>query len=116
MENVEFKNSKAFKVADILEYLPHSVVIKSIVRKTTGYVSAVSFDSGEALIGKISPFDTFIQIIEGNAEIIIDGQSNLMEMGESIIIPGHSSNTIKAHQRFKMLSTTIKHGYEDITL
>ena len=116
MENQIIKKAMPFNVVHILEYQPQSIVIKSILRKNTGNLSAFSFDSGEVLIGKISPFDTFLQIIEGNAEIIIDDQSNLLEMGESIIVPAHSSNTIKAHQRFKMLSTIIKHGYEDITL
>lgn len=116
MENAEFKNSEAFKIMNIIEYLPNSVVIKSILRKITGNVSAVSFDSGEILIGKISPFDNLIQIIDGKSEIIIDDKSNLLESGESIIIPAHTSNTIKANVRFKMISTIIKSGYEEVIL
>ena len=116
MDNFEYKNSKAFKVSNILEYIPNSIVIKSILRKTTGSVSALSFDKGEVLVGKISPFDTFIQIIDGNAEIIVDDISNLLKSGQSIIIPAHSSNTIKAHVRFKMISTIIKSGYEEVSL
>jgi quercetin dioxygenase-like cupin family protein len=116
MENVELENSKVFKVVDILEYLPHSVVIKSILRKTTGNIRAVSFDSGEVLAVKISPFDTLIQIIDGESEIIIDDKYNLLKSGESIIIPAHTRNTIKAKVRFKMISTIIKSGYEEVSL
>ena len=116
MEKIEYKNSKAFRIVDIIDYLPKSVVIKSILNKTTGIVSAISFDSGELLVGKISPFDTLIQIIDGRSEIIIDDQSNLLEIGQSIIIPAHTKNTIKANVRFKMISTTIKSGYEDVRL
>ena len=116
MENHIIKKATAFNVVNMLEYQPQSIVIKSILRKTTGNLTAVSFDGGEVLIGKISPFDTFLQIIDGNAEIIIDDKSNLLKTGQSIIVPAHSSNTIKAHQRFKMLSTIIKSGYEDIIL
>ena len=115
LENSELKKSKAFIIVDILEYIPNSVVIKTIVKKTTGNVSAVSFDSGEALTEKISPFDTFIQVIDGNAEIVIDDKSNLLDTGQSIIIPAHSRNTIKANVRFKMLSTIIKSGYEEVS-
>lgn len=116
MDNLEYKNSEAFKIIDIVEYLPKSVVIKSILRKTTGHVTAISFDSGEVLVGKKSPYDTLIQIIEGKSEIIIDDQSYLLESGESIIIPAHRSNTVKANVRFKMISTIIKSGYAEITL
>jgi quercetin dioxygenase-like cupin family protein len=114
MENSEFEKSKAFIIVEIIEYIPNSVVIKTIIKKTTGNVSAVSFDSGEILTEKISPFDTFIQIIDGKAEIVIDKISYLLETGESIIIPAHSRNIIKANVRFKMLSTIIKSGYEDL--
>ncbi len=113
MENPEVEVAKAFIIVEILEYIPNSVVIKTIIRKTTGNVTAVSFDSGEALTEKISPFDTFIQVIDGKSEILIDGKSHFLETGQSIIIPAHVPNTIKANVRFKMISTIIKSGYED---
>lgn len=112
MENVEVEKSRAFIIVEIIEYVPNAVVIKTIIQKPTGNVSAVSFDSGEKLTAKISPFDTFIQIIEGKAEIVIDDFSHTLETGQSIIIPAHLPNTIKANERFKMISTLIKSGYE----
>jgi len=114
LENSSLEKSKIYIVVEIIEYIPNSVVIKTIIKKTTGNVSAVSFDSGEALTEKISPFDTFIQVIDGKAEIVIDDVSNVLETGQSIIIPAHSRNTIKANVRFKMLSTIIKSGYDEV--
>ena len=113
MEKSEVEKSKVLIIVVIIEYIPNSVVIKTIIKKTTGNVSAVSFDSGESLAERTSPFDNFIQVIDGKAEIVIDGVSNLLDTGQSIIIPAHSRNTIKANIRFKMLSTIIKSGYED---
>ena len=115
MEDSEIEKCKAFILLEILEYVPNAVLIKTIVKKTTGNVSAVSFDSGEALTEKISPFDTFIQIIEGKAEILINGVSNMLNTGQSIIIPAHARNTIKANERFKMISTIIKSGYDELS-
>lgn len=112
MANTEVEKSKALIIVEIIEYVLNSVVTKTIIRKTTGNVCAVSFDSGEALTEKTSPFDTFIQIIEGRAEIVIDGKSNILNTGQSIIIPAHTSNIVKANERFKMISTIIKSGYE----
>ena len=115
MENLEVEKGKAFIIVEILEYVPNSVLIKTIVRKTTGNVSAVSIDSGEAMTEKVSPFDTFIQIIEGEAEVLIDGKAIVLKTGHSIIIPAHARNTIKANERFKMISTIIKSGYEEVS-
>lgn len=115
MENQEIEKGKTFIIVEIIEYVPNAVVIRTIIRKTTGNVSAVSFDSGESLTEKISPFDTFIQIIDGKAEIVIDGNSSMLDTGQSMIIPAHARNTIKANVRFKMLSTIIKSGYEEMS-
>jgi quercetin dioxygenase-like cupin family protein len=112
MENTEFEKSKAFIIVEIIEYVPNSVVSKTIIKKSTGNISAVAFDTGEGLTEKISPFDTFAQIIDGKAEIVIDGKSFFLETGQSMIIPAHTSNIVKANERFKMISTVIKSAYE----
>jgi quercetin dioxygenase-like cupin family protein len=116
LENPELEKAKAFIIVEIVEYIPNAVVIKTIIKKRTGNVTAVSFDSGEALTKKTSPFDTFIQVIDGKAEIVIDDKSNILDTGHSIIIPAHSSNTIKANVRFKMIATIIKSGFEEVSL
>ena len=72
----------------------------------------IAIDTGENLEDKISPFDTFVQIIDGNAEIVIDDKSNMLKTGEGIIIPAHTSHSVKANERFKMISTMIKSGYD----
>ena len=111
-DSSELEKSKAHIVVEIIEYMTNSVVIKTIIKKSTGNISVMSFDSGEGLTEKTSPFDTFVQIIEGKAEIVIDKETNLLESGQGIIIPAHSPNFIKPNGRFKMISTIIKSGYE----
>jgi quercetin dioxygenase-like cupin family protein len=113
MDIIEIDKSKIFIIVEIIEYVPNSVVIKTIIKKTTGNVTVASFDSGEALTTRSTPYDNFIQVIDGKAEIIIDDYSNLLNVGDSIIIPANVKNTIKANERFKMISTIIKSGYED---
>lgn len=111
-DNFELKKSKSHIIVEIIEYMENSVVTKTIIKKTTGHISIMSFDRGEGLMEKTSPFDSFAQIIEGSAEIVIDNVSNMLETGEGIIIPAHSPNYIKPNGRFKMILTVIKSGYE----
>jgi len=111
-ESTELEKSKSHIIVEIIEYLPNSVVTKTIIKKSTGNISVMSFDSGEGLTEKTSPFDTFAQIIEGRAEIVIDKVPTLLETGQGIIIPAHSPNFIKPNGRFKMIVTIIKSGYE----
>ena len=112
MESADMEKSTAFITVEIIEYMTNSVVSKTIIKKSTGNISVMSFDDGEGLTEKTSPFDSFAQIIDGNAEIVIDGKSYLLATGQSIIIPAHTPNIIKANERFKMISTVIKSGYE----
>ncbi len=112
METGEMEKSKAQITVEIIEYIPNSVVSKTILKKTTGNISVMSFDSGEGLTEKTSPFDTFAQIIDGNAEIVIGGVSFFMITGQSIVIPAHASSFIRPNGRFKMIQTVIKSGYE----
>jgi len=112
MENTEVEKSRILISTGIIEYVPNSVVIKVILNKVTGNIRVLSLDAVEAFSEKIIPYDKFIQIIEGKAEIIIDGISNLLDTGQSIVIPAHASNSFTASDRFKMISTVIKSGYE----
>ncbi len=112
MESGEIEKSKVHITVEIIEYLTNSVVSKTILKKTTGNISVMSFDTGEGLTEKTSPFDTFAQIIEGTADIVISGVSNILKTGQSIVIPAHASNYVRANGRFKMILTVIKSGYE----
>lgn len=112
----EFEKSKVLLVVDSVEYVPGSIVSKSILSKKTGMVTLSSFSVDEGIMTKTSPFDTFIQIIDGEAEIIINEISNTLSVGQMIVIPAHARHRIKANSQFKMLSTIIKSGYEDISI
>lgn len=107
-ERNDLEKSKSHIIVEIIEYMPNSVVIKTIIKKSTGNISLMSFDSGEGLTEKTSPFDTFVQIIEGKAEIVIDKTSHMLDTGHGIIIPAHSPNFIRPNGRFKMILTIIK--------
>src|ERR1700730_9604079 len=108
----EVEKSKGLIIVEIIEYVPNAVLSKTIIKKSTGNISIMSFDTGEGLTEKTSPFDSFAQIIDGKAEIVIDKVSNFLQSGQGIIIPAHSPNFIKPNGRFKMISTIIKSGYE----
>lgn len=113
LDNREVEKAKAFSEVEIIDYINGSVVIKKIIKNTTGKISVVSFDAGEELPEETIPFDTLIRIIDGKAEVVIDGIQSFLCTGQSIIIPAHTPSIIRANERFKMTSTIIKSGYED---
>lgn len=111
-DTTELEKGASHIIVEIIEYVSNSVVMKTIIKKSTGNISVMSFDSGEGLTERSSPFDTYAQIIEGKADIVIDKISNILVSGQGIVIPAHSPNHINPNGRFKMILTIIKSGYE----
>ncbi len=113
MDTSEIEKAKAHVIVEIIEYIPNAVLSKTIVKKATGNITVSSFDVGEELAEKKSPFDNFVQIIDGSADITINDKVFKLNLGEGIIIPAHSNHNFNATHQFKMISTIIKSGYED---
>jgi len=115
-DDKDLEKSTPHIVIEIINYVPDAIVSKTILKKPTGSVIVTAFDAGEDLAKKTCPFDTYVQIIEGTAEIQIKGKKFVLKMGDGIIIPAHARHEFSAVHQFKMISTVIKSGYEDVSL
>jgi quercetin dioxygenase-like cupin family protein len=109
----EIPKGAAHIIVELVEYEHNEVVSKSIMKRATGSIDAMSFDTGEGLNEKTSPYDTYAQVIEGDAIVVVDGKETKLDVGQGIVIPAHKPNHVKPNGRFKMLLTVIKSGYED---
>ena len=115
-ENIKPEKKNPQLIDGIIGYVANSVVSKTIVDKPTTTISLLSFDNGEGMIEKTSPFDNFFHILEGHAEVVIDKVPHLLESGQGIIVPANSANFINPNGRFKMIMTTIKNQAERIAI
>jgi quercetin dioxygenase-like cupin family protein len=113
METSEVEKEKSHIIVEIIQYIPNAVLSKTILKKLMGNITVSSFDTGEELAEETSPFDNYIQIIDGSAEIIINDITHKLTLGQGIIIPAHATHCFNANVQFKMLSTIIKSSYED---
>lgn len=107
-EITEIEKLKTHVIVEIIEYVPNTVVSKTILRKTTGNVTVSSFAIGEELAERTSPYDNYIQIIDGSAEVIIREKKYTLKLGEGMIIPAHAPYCFNALEEFKVISTIIK--------
>jgi quercetin dioxygenase-like cupin family protein len=104
----EFSKSTVFQFPLKVDYSGGGIVSKNVIKKETGNVSIFAFDSGEGLSEHTAPFDALVQVIEGNAEISIDGKTFNLRSGDSIIMPANIPHAVKAPERFKMVLTMIR--------
>jgi quercetin dioxygenase-like cupin family protein len=93
---------------EMLIYQPGSVVSKVLLKKNTGNITLFAFDKGEGLSEHTAPFDAFVQIIDGNAEVTISGNIYKLAAGNSIIMPADQPHSLKALAQFKMILVMIK--------
>ncbi len=52
--------------------------------QNNGQCNSTSFDQGEEQGEKITPFDTFVQIIDGKAEITIENNKHELHLGTGL--------------------------------
>ena len=96
------------RIAEFVSYQDGAVVSREIVRQPAGSVTLFAFDEGQGLSEHTAPFDALVQVLEGEAEIIVSGKSHRVLGGEMILLPAGQSHALKAVQRFKMLLTMIR--------
>ncbi len=108
MENNTIEKSKSQNLEKAINYLDKSVVSKQVIKATTGNITLFAFDKGEGLSEHTAPFDAFVQILDGNAEIILGGKSNNLSAGDFIIMPANIPHALQAKEKFKMMLVMIK--------
>ncbi len=102
------KTAEIFTFNAKVDYSSNGIVSKKIIQKPTGNLSLFAFDAGQELSEHSAPFDAVVQVLEGEAEIIINHEPYTVNAGETIIMPANKPHAVIARKKFKMLLTMIK--------
>lgn len=102
------EKGKILNLNGMIEYSEEGIISKRIIQKDSGSVTLFSFDQNQKLSEHTAPFDAYIIVLEGTAEIIIGGNPNILHAGDSIIMPANIPHAVNAPGRFKMLLTMIR--------
>lgn len=99
---------EAINLKDHIQYSANSIVSKAIIDKKIGTLTLFAFDAGQGLSEHTAPFDAMVQILDGEAEITIGGETLKVWSGQMVVMPANVPHAVKATQRFKMLLTMIR--------
>ncbi len=99
---------KALALNELVTYQDGSVVSKTMIDKKIGTVTLFAFDAGQGLSEHTAPYDAMVQVVDGEAEITIDGEPHVVSSGQMFIMPANHPHTLKAVKRFKMLLIMIR--------
>jgi len=106
--NEKIEPGTPFVFAESISYQADGIVSKRIIQKEKGNITLFAFDTGQKLSEHTAPFDAMVQVMQGNAEIVIGGEPHKLTAGESIIMPANIPHAVNAHERFIMLLTMIR--------
>jgi quercetin dioxygenase-like cupin family protein len=95
-------------MTSLVAYQDGSVVSRTMIDKQVGTITAFAFGAGQGLSEHTVPYDAFVQILDGEAEITIAGETQQLIAGQMIIMPANRPHSMKAGKPFKMLLVMIR--------
>lgn len=96
------------RLADLVAYQDGSVVSRQLLKKDAGNVTLFAFAAGQGLSEHTAPFDALVQVLDGQAEVVIDGNPYAVAAGESVVMPANHPHALNAKTAFKMALTMIR--------
>jgi len=99
---------RPLELAGLIGYQDDSIVSREILKKPTGTITVFAFDAGQGLSEHTAPYDAFVQILDGEAEVTTAGKPHNAKAGEMIIMPANKPHALQAVKRFKMLLVMIR--------
>lgn len=108
MIQVNLNIGKVINASDDLQYAKDAIVSKTLIKKEKGSVTTFAFDLGQGLSEHTAPFDAMVHILDGEAEVIIDGKSQTVKAGEFIIMPANIPHALNSITPFKMMLIMIR--------
>ena len=105
---MQFEKGTKYTIVNSLAYVDGGVASKQLIMNKGGNITVFAFSKGEGLSEHTSPYEAFVQILEGIAEIRIGNDSHILKAGEIIIMPAGIPHALNANTDFKMLLVMIK--------
>jgi quercetin dioxygenase-like cupin family protein len=92
----------------LAEYAEGAIVSRTLTKGKGGSFTFFAFDQGQELSEHSAPFDAYVQVVDGEAELIIGGERVAAHVGELVRMPANVPHAVKAPRRFKMLLVMIR--------
>jgi quercetin dioxygenase-like cupin family protein len=97
-----------FKLADLVAYAEGSIVSRAIVQEHVASLTLFAFDAGQALSEHTTAYNAYLQVLDGEADLVIGGESVVAHEGDVVLLPSGVPHEVNARVRFKMLLTMIR--------
>lgn len=106
LKNIDFAHP--LELTDLVRYQQGQVVSRTLAQNNFLSLTLFAFDIGEGISAHTVPADALVQVIDGEAEVNIDGQVMNVCAGQVVAMPAGKPHALTAKQRFKMMLTVVR--------
>ncbi len=99
---------KVMNLKDLVAYQEGAIVSRTLLDRKAGTITVFAFDQGQGLSEHTTPYDAWLYVFDGEAEITISGTPYRLQAGESIVLPANEPHAVHAPTPFKMLLVMIR--------
>lgn len=93
----------AANLTSLIDYAEDNFTKKVIFQGKEYSIMLFAFQKGQQLKPHTIPIDAFVHVLEGTANVIIDGKEYVVQAGQKIVLPKDFPHALTARERFKML-------------
>jgi quercetin dioxygenase-like cupin family protein len=101
-------NSKPYKLLDLASYSEGSIVSRTLIKSKSGNITFFAFAKGQGLSEHTAPFNAFVHLLDGAAQVKIGEDVLKLSAGEVIILPANIPHALQAVEDFKMALIMIR--------
>jgi len=95
-------------VAHLVDYQDDAIVSRVVLKTPTGSVTVFAFGAGQSLSEHQVPHGALVHVLEGEAELTVNGVAHRLRAGEALLMPPGAPHTVRADARFKMMLTLLR--------
>jgi quercetin dioxygenase-like cupin family protein len=107
-ESGRLPEAEPVRLAELLDYVPGSIVSRTLQKKKVGTITLFAFAEGQELSEHSTPYDALVQVLDGQVDLTIGGQRVPASAGETVLMPANIPHAVTATKPFKMLLTMIR--------
>jgi len=100
--------ARAHTLAELVDYAEGSIVSRTLVDTIQGTVTLFAFDADQGLSEHSAPYDAYVTVLDGVAELTIGGREVRAGAGQIVLMPADVPHAIHAPERSKMMLVMIR--------
>ena len=103
MPNNTIPPAQELILASLIKQTEQGIASRVLAKTSGGNLTLFAFDKGQGLSEHSAPFDAIVMVIEGQLNLIIDGETVKAEPGTIVKMPANIPHAVEAPIPAKML-------------